>query len=227
VTVTLAVLRTRSLQRADMENSTFVAPSELLRYINSAYLELYDLLVSKGQEYYVKDPPTEFTVATGAYTYTLPTDFYKLLGVDRQLSADEWIEVRPFNFNERNANRRTRARLSSGPYGALRRRVIGNKLFVTPNDLAPGTYRLWYVPRATELSSESDTVDGVNGWEEYIVLGAAIRCLAKEESDVSVLTAEQARLTRRIEEMAAQRDVGDTERVTDVTLSGYDPYEGA
>ncbi len=68
--------------------------------------------------------------------------------------------------------------------------------------------------------SGGDQIDGVNGWEEYIVVDAAIKALQKEESDVSVLMAQKAALTRRIEGAAANRDAGSPLSVTDAYATG-------
>ncbi len=227
---TLAQLRTRVLRKADMEHSSFIGGQsdggeELLGYINDAYLEIYDLLVSKNQEHFIVEPPYEFSVASGASSADLPEDFYKLVGLDRLVSGDDWFEVRPFNFNERNETRRTIGGSARGGLGQLRRRLIGRKVYFTPPSSAPGSYRSWYVPLMTKLEAETDTVDAqLEPWEDFIVVSAAIVCLLKEESDVTALTMRKAELVSRIEAMAAQRDVGSTDRVVDVQGHYYDPY---
>jgi hypothetical protein len=205
---TLAQLRTQARQRADMVNSEFVSDSELNQYIQDSYAELYDILVGKFEEYYISEP-LAFTVASGANTYSLPADFYKLRGVDRLLSGSDYVELEPFNFNERNKRSRLRPEY-------VRYRMLGSKLYFTPEDAAAGSYRLWYVPKATTLSTDASTVDGINGWEVFVVTDAAIKCLQKEESDVSVLMAQKMELKKRIEEMAANRDAGASGQIADL-----------
>jgi hypothetical protein len=46
--------------------------------------------------------------------------------------------------------------------------------------------------------------------------------MLKEESDASGLMQQKMFVLKRIEEMAANRDAGETQRVTDVSRSGYD-----
>ena len=222
---TLATLRDRVRQRSDMEQKEgFISDSELNQYISDSYAELYDLLVSRFEDYYVADP-LEFSISSGS-TYALPSDFYKILGLDRALSGTEYYTVRPFVFEDR--NRRRIADRLRGVYPQVRYRIVGDNIRISPEDQATGDYRLWYVPSHTALSSDSDTVDSIvtrNGWEEYIIVDASIKCLQKEESDVSVLFAQKQDLIKRIEEMAQNRDAGETDRITDVTMSGYDdPY---
>lgn len=220
MTTTLANLRLQARQRADMVNSQFVTDSEFNQYISDSYAELYDLLVSKFQDYYVKNPPLSVTINTGN-TIDLPADFYKLSGVDRALTGDgDFYTLRPFTFEDRNARRSaTRFR---GLYPAIRYRIYGNQILLSPDDQAVGTYRVWYIPRFTALVNDSDTVDGVNGWELYIVTDAAIKALTKEESDASALMQMKMALLKRIEDMAANRDAGEPGRVTDVSLHNFD-----
>lgn len=223
--VTLSELKTRVRRRADMERSQFVSEAELTEYISSSYKELYDLLVATFEDYYTLDP-VEFTLTQGQYTYDLPSDFYKLRGVDGKLHASssttDYQTLYPFNFNERNRRNREFNRALFGIV-SLTYRIVNNKLYIYPQEAAAGQYRIWYVQRASDLVNDTDTVDGVNGWEEYIVIDAAIKMLGKEESDTTVLKDEKERIKQRIIDMAAERDAGSSERITDVTRSLYYP----
>lgn len=214
--VTLATLRQRALERADMVNSDFIEDDELLEYINSSYAELYDILVSKFEDYYTP-APTPFSITSGN-TYNLPSDFYKLRGVDYLISGSDYVPLRKFNFNERHADSTVRRFRGTSK---LRYRIVGTKLYIEPAANAVGSYQIWYIPLFTPLSSESDTVNGVNGWEEYIVVDAAIKMLNKEESDTGSLEVAKAKLLERIENMAQNRDADQPESVTDVTRQGY------
>lgn len=218
---TVETLRTLARQRADMENRNFVSATEWITYINDGYKELYDILVSKFEDWY--SVSSTFTVASGATSYTLPDDFYKLRGVDRSDGGSDYYPLRPFSFENR--NRKGFYQRYRGVEPSVQYRLYKNTLLLSPDDQAPGDYRLWYIPRATDLTTTSQSVDGVNGWEDYIVISAAIKALIKEESDVSVLMAERQRLAQRIEWMAQNRDAGATERVGDVTSAGfYEPF---
>lgn len=97
---TRAQLRTEVLQRADMENTSFVTDAELNRYINESISELYDLIIeAAGQEYFL-DTYTFNTVANQD-TYPLPSDFYMMKGVDIDVGASEPVPIRPYMFDER------------------------------------------------------------------------------------------------------------------------------
>lgn len=226
-TKTLLQLRTEARQEADQVNSTFVSDAELTTWVNSAAFELYDILISKyGDAYYVKAPPYSFTTDGTNETFALPTDLYKLLGVDLQTNGapNGWLTLRPFQMAERNRNWRPNAAPIVG-FTSLRYRLHGSNLWLTPLPASGQTLRVWYVPRLTPLSADGDTFDGISGWEEYIVVEAAIRCLVKEESDPSAMFARKAALLKRIEEMASNRDEGAPPVVSDVngpdSASGY------
>lgn len=219
MTTTVSSILSAARQRSDMVGSQFVTDAEWISYINYSYKELYDILVSKFEDYYTKEPAYTFTLATGN-SVALPNDFYKMRGLDRAVSGTEYYTIHPYTFEERN-NRR-RATVFRGLYPNIRYRIYGGKIYFTPDDAANGDYRLWYIPLASTLTATTDTVDGVNGWEEYIIVDTCIKALTKEESDVSVFAMQKASLLKRIEEMAANRDVGETQRITDVTMGGYD-----
>lgn len=217
-TMTLAALRSATRQRADMVNSQFIIDAELNSYINQSYFELYDLLVSKyGDNYYVAPPFTITTDGTN-FLYNLPTSpqLYKLLGVDLALSnqQDSYVTIRPFEFIDRN---RYAVPNFQSFYGLtnLRYRLNGNQIWFTPLPAANQRIRLWYIPRMTQLVLDTDVVDGVSGWTEYIIVDAAIKCMQKEESDVSALMAQKQMLIKRIDAMAESRDAGSPAKVSD------------
>ena len=227
-TLSLLELRTATRQRADIVNSQFITDAELNSYINQSYFELYDLLISKyGDNYYVAPV---YTITTDGINdqYALPNSpptipqFYKLLGVDLGLSntSDSFVTIRPFEFIDRN---RYAVPNFQSFYGLtnLRYRINGDKIWFTPIPAANQRIRLWYIPRMTTLALDTDTVDGISGWTEYIICDAAMKCMQKEESDVSVLMAEKQMLIRRIEAMAESRDVGSPARVSDNMYSDF------
>lgn len=219
-TMTLTELQTASLQRADMVNSQFIATAELTSYINQSYFELYDLLVSSyGDDYFVKTPYT-FTTDGTSQLFALPSDFYKLLGVDLQLQNNQpaYVSLKPFAFSERNRYSIPNYQSLYGPTN-LRYRLQASSLWLSPIPASGQTIQLWYVPKLTTLVNSNDTADGISGWTEYIICDVAIKCMQKQESDVSTLMAQKQGLIDRIKNMAANRDAGSSAAVADVRTS--------
>jgi hypothetical protein len=219
---TLLAIRTLIRERADMVNSQFITDSELTSYVNLSYYELYDLLVTKyGNNYFVQTPYT-FVTDGIKEQYDLPADFFKLLGLDLWLngSADSRVTLRPFTFADRN---RYAVPNFQSFYGVtnLRYRINGKQLWFTPIPSAGQTIQMWYVPRLTSLVLDTDIVDGVSGWEEYIIVDCAIKCMQKEESDVSVLMSQKNALIGRINAIADNRDAGAGAVVSDTQWSDF------
>lgn len=194
-TFTIGELKLRIRRAADFENSNFIGDAELLDYINNSYARLYALLVDLDQDYYATS--ASFAISTGAgIVYPLPTDMFKIMAVEYQVSAGQFVTLKPFQEVER------------------------NNISINTN-LPSGTIRLRYVPQPTKYTSDASTVDGIAGWEEFIVMDGAIQCKLKEESDTSGLERRLAKIERDIEEAGNNRDMLWTGVTADVYKSNY------
>lgn len=214
--VSLADLKLRSREAADMVNSQFISDDELVRLINTSIQELYDVIIERfGSDYYVSPDPYEFTTSATNEAVDLPSDFYKCVGVDSAISGTMWTTVKPFNFAERN---KFSSHLNGSYYedSHFRYRIMGNKIRFTPETNGNTKMRVWYIPTAPELCHDTDELDGVNGYEELVVIDAAIKMKDKEESDVSVLMARKQMMLNRLYTAADNRDIGQSSRVSDV-----------
>lgn len=230
--VSLGQIRLAAQQRADMVNNEFVTKQEWNSYINHSYQELYDLLIAAyGQEYYVATPYQFTTDGRYPATYSLPSNFYKLLGIDLGISASNnaWLTLRAFPFAERNRYIYGNTPVSflgvlSIKYRLFGKNAAGNpdRVLFVPTPASNQQLQIWYAPRVSTLLADSDILDGVSGWDEFVIVDAAIKAMQKEESDVTVLMLQKEALIKRIQGMAAIRDVGMPEGVTDVRrLDGY------
>lgn len=188
---TLLELKTKTRERSDMVNSTFISDTELVSYINMAYSELYDILVSRFEDYFSER--VAFSLTTSSNEYTLPSNFYKLRGLDFSQGGSRWIVVRKWNFEERN-------------------QVSDDVTSVS------GNYQAWIIPRITQLVGDADETADIMDFDEYIVICAAIMMKDKEESDVSVLMASKQMLMKRIEAMGSNRD-SEPDRISDIYQS--------
>ena len=193
--VTLAYLRKKAKQRADMENSSFLSDAEWNENINAAAKKLYDILTTFYVDYYFDTHTLTLNGTDDAYP--LPDDFYKLLGVDRIVNGPtgEMISLKPYQFGERSS-------------------------YLKPSDSGV-SIQLSYIPKMPEMAADSDTFDGINGWEQFIILDAAEVALAKEESDTTAIEKAKREMVEVITASAPIRDAGELERVTDVTDRSY------
>ncbi len=226
--VTLADLRTRVLERADMLSGSGVigggasdGGDHLRSLINASGQELHGLLTARFEDAFVDPTPTLFSVTGSANVHSLPSDFLKARGVELSVGG-EWRPVHSFKWEDRGRFATTSASLR-GSRSSRRYRLMGNSIYLVPEASAAGDYRMWYCARFAKLVGEQDELpDGMvqGGWDEYIVVDAAIKCRDTEESDVSVLMAQKQALIQRVELEASGRDASEQGGVTDVVGFG-------
>lgn len=204
-------------QRCNKENSQFYTDQEMTSMISQSYKELYDKIVTAyGDDYYVATPYT-YTTGQNQQLYPLPSDFYKLLLAEVALNPQDpnsYVTLKQFNFIQKNLfnypNQYTMYGITN-----LRYRLNGNNLMIVPQTQGGQTIRIWYAPRPNQLILQTDTVDGISGWEEYIVADVCIKMMAKEESDVSVFAGQKGEMNKRLDEMAKNRNLGEPQTVSD------------
>jgi hypothetical protein len=230
---TLGAIRLLAQQRADMVNSSFVTPAEWLTYINGSWARLYGLITETfGADYYAPErfqfqtsgTSDTYPLPDGSARYTAPDGstakaFFKLLGVEVQATGTPtgWVSLKPFRMAERN-----QAGVPGVPARRPKYRLAKSSLWLRPLPMGGLTLQVLYAPRYAALVLDTDLLDGVNGWEEFVALDAARKALAKEESDTSGVEREIADLLARIQHEADNRDEGEPAVVADVQRGGID-----
>ena len=178
---TLLQMRNRARSESDMVNSTFVSDAEVNTWINSNLCEVFDMLVQAGPpDYY--SVTVQFNTSPQQEAYPLPGDFRSLAVV---------YSVDPNSHRKRPVE-------------------VINDWAVAQYQPPQGTYtiQMRYIPVPPILNVDSDTFDGVSGWEELICSMTARDMLMKEESDVSAMLDKIERLKGRIRTASSQRDGG-------------------
>lgn len=202
----LSGLRLQAQQKADRVGSNFVTKAEWNTYINKSADELYDLLVTLYEDYFIQEK--SYVIDGSSDVITLPSDFYKLLGVDCAVDGLNFQTLKKFDFVDRNrfSTPTQVAALSRGVN--LKYRTMGNQIKFSPFPAGGQTIKIFYVPRRKTLLLDTDILDSVSGWNEYVIVDAAIKALNKEESDVQVHLLEKASLVERINASGMNRDAG-------------------
>lgn len=210
---TLAQLRTRAQRRADLETSQFVVNTEWNDEINVARRELFDILVDLNEGAF--DAYLSFSAtkdAAGYYYYTLGTSpvVYRIRGLEK-LDGTSYLSVPKLAFGNRNE-------ATSLSY-VLTGYASNGTLYFYPRDAVAttDTFRIWVTQRPSDLSADGDMITEMESqWDEFIVLGAAISRLDKEESPTDHLVAARMRYKAHIETMARTRDANEPRAITDV-----------
>jgi hypothetical protein len=149
-------------------------------------------------------------------------------------SVGDWRAAEPFMMSETAALRSSR---DGGPY-ATRYRLGGLQLTNEHTaqayiELRPAprelfTVQLDYIPTCSkdEVGAivPEVTWDGIDGWEEYVVLDVAITMLGMEESSTAHLERKLDRMRERLTALADNRDAGRPERIQDVT-GAFDAFD--
>ena len=263
----LGGLRIQAKQRASMENNPFISDPEWNSYITNSYKELYDLLVAAyGNDYFVSTP-FQFSISGSSALYPLPSNFYKLLGVDLQFSGSTtgWISLKRFEFLDRNkANylnsaftisslaqawyipqptalqlmpicattlASTTVTVSNTTDLSVGMNVFGDGILTntTISSINTGAGTIVISQAATQTKSvvilymwtDATQMDGISGWEEYIIIDSAIKAQIKSEENISELKDQKNDMKIRIEGMAEGRDAGQAHHSTDaMNLNG-------
>lgn len=197
------------------------------------FLKTYEITLAPPVNVY--DLPDDFHLLRGVDYSDSPFPTKTLVDGDTTYNYDVPIEEKtdaypllPYMFMERHSLRDTEESRLRRPNMRFRvftenvtsssgEELLGadpfHRIRFTP--ICSGHSLIWYIPTAPVLSSDTDTLCGFHGYEEYPALYAAQRALIKEESDASGVTAMLLSMQARIRKMAGVRDVGHPERVQD------------
>lgn len=195
--VSLATIRTRVRQRTDNEHTSgeFVTNAELNQLINMAGQRLHALIAKCGIH---QTEDVQMIYASGMESYRLNEDHFMLLAVFRV--DDTGCRV-PLDRHDHKLRPDTTQTAPATSY-----RLMNESIQFSPTP-ASGTYELVYIPKYVELEDDTDELEGVNGWEELVVLNASIPVLQKEQMSATDLKEERADLYRQIQDEAAARDL--------------------
>lgn len=196
-TVTLAQLRTDIGTQADISTNASgrYTPTQLNRFINQASQRFRERLSAEGVQHYLTS--TTGTTGTGA---TSPHPYYLL-----DLSAVNPSVVRVFGLDITFQGITTTLNhipfADRDQYGGPNAKGIPDawsnmntaKLAVFPPPSQAITYVAYYLPVLADLTSDSDTFDGVSGWEDWIVWDVVCKLIVRDQYAQAFALATQTR----------------------------------
>lgn len=205
--------------RSDLQSAVDRHPrADVLRYVNQGCAALYDLLVEARGSVYYRATPIEITTTAGTTRYTLnftsPTPaFYRLISV--RVKGSNGFTLGPFVAQDEPM---LRAPFADAQFPS-HYQVQNGFIELLPFHRAGEIVVVDYIPVVPDLAdSAGSTFDGINGWEEYIVLFAA-KCMAMKDQDwdlVRELRVDMTTITSRVSKLAPGRDAFRAERVKNV-----------
>jgi hypothetical protein len=218
---TLLQLRDRILQRTDNQYTDgFVTNAEVNALINLHYKELYELLQFAGphrvETEYTVDAATDIEADGRA---SLPIDVYSIMVVHRIEDDGSFSMLTRHDHRSRPRN----PAISNCP--AETYRVAGGMRLELDPIPASGEYVVTYIPVPPDLAADADTLDGVLGWEEFVVVAVALDIALKEAVDPGLIGAIKAQVQwqrDRIKTAAKNAEMTEAPRIVDVR-SAYSP----
>jgi len=230
--VTRQDLMRRALERADVDASVFdvagngwLSTPEVRDLVVQSAARLYDIEIDiLGPETLAKTFTNDFGPTIQPPPFLLPSDFYRLVSVHVcDQSADpggpkpfaNFETVEPVVEQGLAMTELLNAEPADGPFFyQLRRRrdpalfVLRDQLEVWPYPTRERFLRVSYVPTLDTDNSGADATlyDGINGWDQWVVLDVAIAILSKEESDTSHLERERDRVEQRMRTKSGKQD---------------------
>lgn len=199
-------------QRTDQETSSFISDEELIDYIDGSFADFYDQITGLYEQYNL----TFATIVTAADTqiYNLPANFYKAQGIETATSGGKKVSLERFEWADRNNTTDDIGQVSDVGTN-VEYNIMGNTIMFNPQPQAGLNITVWYTPSAPKLTSKSQIVDGINGWEELIIADASIKVYEKQEQDPGVFMSQKKRMIERMQEMGQNRDAVKPRKVSD------------
>lgn len=227
--VKLATLQRRVLQTANLEDAVaFIPPEELTDYINSSIAEWTDEVRGTTWNGTYSRNTFSFSTVNGQQTYPLPKDFLSLISVDVFITPGApVITAVAYQEEQRNLFRNFPIMFGWGFAHPVYYQLQGGKISFIPLPLGVYQVQLNYTPTAPVLVDPEDSIDCINGWEEFIILDSAIKCLIKTEEPeiIPILEQRLAVQRERIRAMAPRRDQQTAEYVHVVANRGFSDWD--
>lgn len=217
-TRTLQQLIDDAAGRADVTITTdsFVTIALATTWVNQAIGKLRGRVIQEYDEDYYSKFGTTTPTSAGTDQYAVPTDFFKLLGVDYSVDGGvNFFDAKRLNFKDRN-----RYSSSSVPWSRTsppRYKLFGANVLFRPVPNGIYHFRLIYAPTLTRLSNLAvDTFEFYNGWDRFVGAFVAEQIANKEESDPSPHIRAQGDAWNDICAEVRVRDAGEPARIQDV-----------
>lgn len=180
--------------------------SDVARILELKLAELHEMLTSSTASAFV-ETEADVSIVNGAGD--LPEDFFRLNAAWVVWSSSDHEPLTNLS-NQQYAASYAGSSWTAGASKAFR--IVGSQLRVFPAATS-ATVRIAYVP----AFATADEYDGVNGWEKYVTVGAAIEILAIENRTNAALEREYERQSERILSMIEERQAQDPPRIRDAS----------
>jgi hypothetical protein len=210
----------RSQELVDMENQGNISTTTWKSFLSSQYAQLWGIVAAAGLRYF---ETSETVTTTGAASYQEPASHLSTVGVERVVNAQCRRPLRELMAQEEYLFHRTGQE-------AVAWTLVDDQLYLYPTPPSGQTYNWRYIPQPPDLTTANDadlidvvTLDG----ESFLLWGAAVRALSKQEKDTRDAVREREMARERVEEWASLRSLhSQRRRIVDEDDWGRVRYPG-
>lgn len=220
--VNLATLRRRVRRRSDAGGDLRRFPdSEVDDCINEGIAQFHSEIVrASGQGF--EEAEFSFVTVSGTNVYPLPAEFLQVRAV-RLIEGDRVRSLRVFSEWDVDILKNTDLWINAG---VAFYRLLGSNIELEPMPKSAVTCTVKYVNTAVKLVSDLNAIDGINGFEEFVVLWAAeVICTQNNEQDrVQLMMARRQEILDRMVAIINNRNDAEPPTVGDAARRLYRPY---
>ena len=221
--VTLAVLRAQVRQQTDTENDRSVSDADIDGWLNKGIRVFTGQLQRTDPDMYIVSVTVTTVAGTREYDFAdaavfspVADDFRSIRGMD-YADGGQVYTLRSFPWLERNKRGPLVAGIRDLPrYHVARNGTNGASARLT-FDIDPSSrvYTMHYLPTPSTLLLDTDELDGVMGWDDYVIAYAGYRVHMKsnEVEEAQGCMMEMARVEQDIKTMGADRHTDGFERI--------------
>jgi hypothetical protein len=221
--VTLADLRSQVRTQTDTENDTHVTDAEIDGWINKGIRVFTGQLQRTDPDMYIVSVAVTTVAGTREYDFTdagafnpVVNDFRAIRGMD-YADGGQVYTLRSFPWLERNKRGPLVAGVRDLPRYRVARNGTNGATARLTFDIDPSSrgYTMHYLPTPTVLTNDTDELDGVMGWDDYVVAyaGYRVHMKANEVEEAQGCQIEMARVEQDIKTMGADRHTDGFERI--------------
>lgn len=193
----------KNLTDSYSDADSYMSSGTLMTFLDKANVYAWNVYAQADENWNVAR--YTFPTVNGTAEYALPSDLFILRSAEASVdqAATGWVPL-------------TRATVDDDRYigsttpvgGPTSYRLLSGtiELLPTPGDVR--NVRLTYTPTAQVISSSLQTIDGVNGFEQVVVLKATILARIREEKPYVDLQNELGEHLVQMKEIVRRRDRG-------------------
>lgn len=180
---TWAEIRTKVERDLDLEDETFITPTELLGYANEAIDEVERQILTLCEDYFL----TRGTISlvSGQEEYDLPTDIYamKIRQIIYRNGSQVWKleRIRDWSkFLSYELDKAFSTATQQYGYFIVNQTAGSPKLLLSPTPSEAGAYlQVWYIRNANELTVDASVCD-IPEAVHYVMAYIKMKCMEKE-----------------------------------------------